>query len=64
MGNIEHSTSNVERRTTEIKNRVTMLPDRLKAGLQTHWERVRLWQERDLANGLCAVALPWVLQRK
>jgi len=47
-----------------FKDRVTMLSDRLKAGLQTHLERVRLLQEWDLANGLGAVALPWALARK
>src|ERR1700690_3616070 len=46
------------------KDRVTMLPDKLKLELQRHLERVRLLHERDLANGLGAVALPGALARK
>ncbi len=47
-----------------FKDRVTVLPDKLKLELQRHLERVRLLHERDLANGLGAVALPGALARK
>jgi integron integrase len=46
------------------KDRVTMLPEALRAGLQEHLERVRLLHERDLAEGLGAVALPGALKVK
>ena len=46
------------------KDRVTVLPDRLKAELQTHLERVRLLHEKDLAEGLGWVELPEGMQRK
>jgi integron integrase len=46
------------------KDRVTMLPERLKAELLTHLERVREIHERDLAAGLGRVALPHALARK
>ena len=46
------------------KDRVTMLPDRLKAELQTHLERVKLLHEQDLAAGLGAVWLPGALRVK
>jgi integron integrase len=46
------------------KDRRTVLPDRLKAELQTHLERVRLLHEQDLADGLGWVALSDGLARK
>ena len=47
-----------------MKDRVTMLPDRLKAGLQTHLQRVKLIHEQDLAAGLGTVWLPGALRVK
>jgi integron integrase len=46
------------------KDRMTMLPDRLKAELQTHLERVKLLHETDLAEGFGQVYLPHALARK
>jgi integron integrase len=46
------------------KDRMTMLPDRLKAELQTHLERVKLLHEKDLVEGLGQVYLPHALARK
>ncbi len=46
------------------KDRVTMLPDKLKLELQRHLERVKLLHERDLAEGLGAVHLPFALKEK
>ena len=40
-----------------MKDRVVMLPDKLRQELQRHLERVKLLQERDLAEGLGSVAL-------
>ncbi|MFO1488010.1 MAG: integron integrase [Verrucomicrobiota bacterium] len=42
----------------------TLLPESLRAPLQTHLQRVRLLHERDLADGLGWVALPYALARK
>ena len=47
-----------------FKDRVTMLPDRLKAGLQTHLMRVRLLWEADVREGFGEVYLPEALARK
>ena len=47
-----------------MKDRVTMLPDKLKLELQRHLERVKLLHERDLAEGLGAVHLPFALAEK
>jgi hypothetical protein len=41
-----------------------MLPERLKAELQTHLQRVGLLHQKDLADGLGWVELPQALQRK
>ena len=46
------------------KDRVTMLPEALRAGLREHLERVRLVHQKDLAEGLGAVALPGALTVK
>jgi integron integrase len=46
------------------KDRITMLPDRLKAELQTHLQRVKLLHEKDLAEGFGQVYLPHALARK
>jgi integron integrase len=46
------------------KDRVTMLPDRLKAKLQTHLKRVKLLHEKDLADGHGRVYLPFALSKK
>src|SRR5450759_4360811 len=47
-----------------MKDRVTMLPDRLKAELQTHLQSVRrTWQE-DVAAGHGKVWLPGALRMK
>ena len=46
------------------KDRVTMLPNRLKAELQTHLQRVKSLHEQDLAAGGGAVYLPYALERK
>jgi len=46
------------------KDRVTMLPDRLKAKLQTHLKRVKLLHEKDLAAGQGRVYLPFALSKK
>ena len=46
------------------KDRMTMLPDRLKAELQAHLERVKLLHEQDLAEGFGRVYLPHALARK
>jgi integron integrase len=46
------------------KDRITMLPDRLKAELQTHLERVKLRYETDMAEGFGRVYLPHALARK
>ena len=46
------------------KDRMTMLPDRLKAELQTHLVRVKLLHETDLAEGFGQVYLPHALARK
>ena len=41
-----------------------MLPNRLKAELQTHLQRVKSLHEQDLAAGGGAVYLPYALERK
>lgn len=46
------------------KDRVTVLPDRLKAELQRHLERVRVRHESDLAEGFGEVHLPEGLRAK
>ena len=46
------------------KDRVTMLPDSLKAKLQTHLKRVKLLHEKDLAAGQGKVYLPFALGKK
>ena len=46
------------------KDRTTMLPECLKAELQTHLDRVRLLHEKDLAEGFGRVYLPHALDRK
>ena len=47
-----------------FKDRVVMLPEKLKPELQTHLQRVKLLHERDLAEGLGSVALPFALKEK
>ena len=47
-----------------FKDRVTMLPDSLKAKLQTHLKRVKLLHEKDLAEGHGRVYLPFALGKK
>jgi integron integrase len=46
------------------KDRVTMLPERLKPALREHLQRVKLLHERDVAEGLGAVHLPFALAEK
>lgn len=46
------------------KDRVTMLPESVRGPLQTHFERVRLLHEQDLAAGYGEVYLPFALARK
>jgi len=46
------------------KDRVTMLPDRVKAQLQTHLKRMKLLHEKDLAAGRGSVYLPFALSKK
>jgi len=46
------------------KDRVTVLPEKLKAELQAHLERVKLLHERDLTEGFGGVYLPHALARK
>lgn len=46
------------------KDRVTMLPDRLKAELQTHLAEVRRTWQSDVAAGFGRVWLPEALRRK
>ncbi|MEO5802314.1 MAG: tyrosine-type recombinase/integrase, partial [Verrucomicrobiota bacterium] len=47
-----------------FKDRVTMLPEKLKAPLRLHLEKVKLWHEKDLANNAGEVYLPFALARK
>jgi integron integrase len=46
------------------KDRRTMLPERVKASLQLHLERVKQLHARDLADGYGRVPLPYALSRK
>ncbi len=46
------------------KDRVTMVPDRLKAELQTHLKQVRTQWEADVKSGYAGVWLPEALARK
>jgi integron integrase len=46
------------------KDRVTMLPEKLKADLQRHLERVRLLWQKDVEEGFGEVYLPEALARK
>jgi len=46
------------------KDRVTMLPESLKAELQTHLRRVKARHEEDLLGGGGTVHLPYALERK
>lgn len=47
-----------------FKDRVTMLPARVAGRLQSHLVAVRLLHEKDLAEGLGEVHLPYALDRK
>lgn len=47
-----------------MKDRVTMLPGALRTPLTEHLRRVQLLHERDLAEGLGAVHLPFALAEK
>jgi integron integrase len=47
-----------------LKDRVTMLPEKLKAPLIEHLERVRRLHDRDLADGFGRAPLPHALDRK
>ncbi len=47
-----------------MKDRITMLPEKLKAPLRLHLEKVKLWHEQDLAKGAGEVYLPFALARK
>jgi len=47
-----------------FKDRVTILPDRLKAELRRHLERVKLLHERDMEAGHGRVFLPFALSKK
>lgn len=46
------------------KDRRTMLPKTLVDPLQTQLNRVRIFHEQDLRNDICAVYLPYALDRK
>jgi integron integrase len=46
------------------KDRVTVFPEKLKAGLRAHLERVRLRWEKDRAEGFGEVYLPPALAKK
>ena len=46
------------------KDRRTMLPERVKASLQQHLERVKEVHARDVADGYGRVPLPYALDRK
>jgi integrase len=46
------------------KDRRTMLPEKVKAPLQQHLERVKKIHARDLADGFGRVTLPYALTRK
>ena len=46
------------------KDRITVLPNSCVAGLREQIESVRLQHQRDLADGLGAVWLPYALERK
>ncbi len=47
-----------------LNDRVTMLPEKMKAPLLEHLDRVRRIHERDLAEGFGRVSLPYALERK
>ncbi|WIM06657.1 MAG: integron integrase [Candidatus Nitricoxidivorans perseverans] len=47
-----------------FKDRVTMLPGATAAPLREHLERVRALHERDVADGVGPVFLPYALERK
>lgn len=47
-----------------FKDRITMLPEKLKAPLRLHLEKVKLWHEADLKKGAGEVYLPFALARK
>jgi integron integrase len=46
------------------KDRLTMLPERVRAPLLEHLERVRRVHQRDLAEGYGRVQMPYALDRK
>jgi integron integrase len=46
------------------KDRVTVLPDPVKDPLERQFNRVRIFHERDLADGYGEVYLPFALERK
>ena len=46
------------------KDRITTFPPSLKAPLETHFMRVRIVHEGDIANGYGEVDLPHALARK
>lgn len=52
------------RETKSPRDRVTMLPESLKAVLQTHLARVKILHEEDLKRGYGRVYLPFGLQQK
>jgi integron integrase len=47
-----------------LRQRVTLLPQRLHRPLQLHLAHVRALHQRDLANGVGKVHLPFAVQRK
>jgi integron integrase len=47
-----------------FKDRVTMLPEKIRAPLLEHLERVRQVHQRDVADGFGRVPLPYALERK
>lgn len=47
-----------------FKDRITMLPEKLKAPMRLHLEKVKLWHEADLKKGAGEVYLPFALARK
>ena len=54
----------VVRRGKKQKDRLTMLPTAVRERLQAHLIEVKRQHERDLANGVGRVVLPFALDRK
>jgi integron integrase len=46
------------------KDRITVLPEKIKAELEQHLQRVKIRHRRDIENGFGEVYLPYALDRK